>query len=341
MRPAQRQAYGKRRALPLFALHRDAAVVQRHQLPDQRQTDAGALLRAGTGWVRLVKAVENVRQAVRRNADTGVADGDAVSLRHFLHFHPNLSALRGKFAGIGQQVREDFFDFVGVEVVRNDWNFPTTLKVPGTFVVQHQLDIFLLGQGGEAHDDALQEGDEIARPRAEFHFAGFQAREIEQLVDEPQNAAGVAVHQAIFFFVAFRAGRGDSVLERPENQRQRRAEFVGNIGKKARFHAVELLQSVRLLFDLGLLLHDLSGAIGHDALQFPGFLLEVAHPAFNDQRNQSPGQRHIEQVGPPAPVPRRQNREGESPLVAETAVHIARADAKKILPGRQTGVVLF
>ena len=44
------------------------------QLVDERQADAGALVRAAAAVLHPVEALEHPRQLFRRNADAGVAD---------------------------------------------------------------------------------------------------------------------------------------------------------------------------------------------------------------------------------------------------------------------------
>ena len=51
-------------------------MVQLNQLFGQRQSDASAFELAGVRIVYLNKSIENMRQAVFRDADAGVLDGD-------------------------------------------------------------------------------------------------------------------------------------------------------------------------------------------------------------------------------------------------------------------------
>ena len=66
----------------MSALHSDRAAVQTDQLVDQCEADAGALHRARCLALDPMKAVEDTRQFILRNADAGIADdelGESVS----------------------------------------------------------------------------------------------------------------------------------------------------------------------------------------------------------------------------------------------------------------------
>jgi hypothetical protein len=63
--------------------------------------------------------------------------------------------------------------------------------------------------------------------------SGLDARKIEQRVDQPEQADGVPVHERQLV-VCKRAVRcGERVLDRSEQQRQRRAELVADVAEKA------------------------------------------------------------------------------------------------------------
>ena len=76
MRFSQRQPDRKCGANPFATFHRNPPAVELHQLFGQRQPDAGALEFPGGGAVHLEKAVEDVRQTLRRNANPGITDDD-------------------------------------------------------------------------------------------------------------------------------------------------------------------------------------------------------------------------------------------------------------------------
>src|ERR1044071_4041303 len=69
-----------------------------------------------------------------------------------------------------------------------------------------------------------------------------QGREVEQRVDEPQQAGRVAVHGAKAIAAERFSGLGQRVLERAEHERERRSKFVTDVAEKRRLGGVELTQ---------------------------------------------------------------------------------------------------
>ena len=72
----QWQPYGKFRALIGLTPDANLTVVQLNQLFGQGQSDASAFVFAGLRIVYLNKSIENIRQAVFRDADAGVLYGN-------------------------------------------------------------------------------------------------------------------------------------------------------------------------------------------------------------------------------------------------------------------------
>ena len=51
------------------------------------------------------------------------------------------------------------------------------------------------GGGGEEADEASEEGHEVGASGMERHAAGFELGEVQQLIDEPEQARAVALHE--------------------------------------------------------------------------------------------------------------------------------------------------
>ena len=86
---------------------------------------------------------------------------------------------------------------------------------------------------------------QIGRLVGGLHAAGLDAREIEQRVDQLQQAQAVAVRE----FRGSRAARpaasrrsAERVFQRAQHQRQRRAELVADVGEERGLGAVDLGQ---------------------------------------------------------------------------------------------------
>jgi hypothetical protein len=68
----------------------------------------------------------------------------------------------------------------------------------------------------------------------------------EQLVDQLQEPVGVAVHHPERTGVGVVGRRGGQlVFQRPQDERERRAELVRNVGEKGGFEGVHLLAAFR------------------------------------------------------------------------------------------------
>ena len=86
----------------------------------------------------------------------------------------------------------------------------------------------------------LHEGPQVVGGGVELHLSGFEAGHVEELVDEGQQAAAVAVHQAQLGSQGC-GGRGfEQLLQRPENEGKRSAQLVADIGEEAGFQLVAL-----------------------------------------------------------------------------------------------------
>ena len=88
--------------------------------------------------------------------------------------------------------------------------------------------------------------------------AGFDARKIEQRIDQPQQPQSVAMGDRHLARAARRQAARRSlqrVLERPQHQGQRRAEFVADIGEERGLGAIDFGQrfgaAALLLIGLG------------------------------------------------------------------------------------------
>ena len=110
---------------------------------------------------------------------------------------------------------------------------------PEPFVVGH-----LPGRAGQA----LDEFGDLERLALDFHAAGFQADQVEQVVDELEqpHAVGVHGHQQLLRVSSIErpAESVEQRFQRREQQRQRRAQFVADVGEEA---ALDLVQFPELL----------------------------------------------------------------------------------------------
>jgi hypothetical protein len=101
-----------------LAFDADGPAVQADQFLNERQTDAGSLVRARARTTHTVKTLEHVRQLIWTDANPAIANrqmNDVVSPRE-----RELNApLERKLEGVGQQVEHDLFPHRSVDVHRH------------------------------------------------------------------------------------------------------------------------------------------------------------------------------------------------------------------------------
>jgi hypothetical protein len=131
--------------------------------------------------------------------------------------------------GVLDEVHDDLVDALGIAI---------GLQRRGCVDREHDI----LGRvharlaGGALEDVAQREG-----PHVERLLAGLQAREIEQLGDEPPEAARLLEHRAQRLGIGF-ADAVDDVLEHGLQRAERRAQLVRDVGDEVAPQAVGLGQ---------------------------------------------------------------------------------------------------
>jgi hypothetical protein len=232
----QRDRHRERRALPDRRRHVDRALVQLDELADEREPDAGALVRARPRGRDAVEAVEDARHLVVRDPGAGVADLEHRAIVVLAQADRDLPGER-ELQRVRDKVEDDLLPRGPVDVHRVDRRAVHEVAQPGLLDARPERARDLLGQPAEV--GGLVPGLEPPL---------LDAREVEQRVHEPQQPRAVAarVHQALAL-----PGAGgvlavaERVLDRPEQQRQRRAEFVADVAEERGPRPVELGQRLR------------------------------------------------------------------------------------------------
>ena len=109
-----------------------AAAVKFDQLLDQRESDAGAFLRACAAAVHAMKAVEQTRQFFVGNADAGIAHGknDLVACGFDGNFN---DPFEGELQCVRKQIENDLLPHVSIDIDRLlDGRAVHDIKKPGT-----------------------------------------------------------------------------------------------------------------------------------------------------------------------------------------------------------------
>ena len=115
MHDHQRQPYAERRALAFApAGGHDGTAVHLDDVPHDREPQTEPAGLAGGPSLALPEALEDIRQEVRTDADTGIADDDFDVRVHPLQSHVDATALRRELHRIGQQVPHDLLQAIGI-----------------------------------------------------------------------------------------------------------------------------------------------------------------------------------------------------------------------------------
>src|SRR6185369_8264856 len=144
-------------------------------------------------------------------------------------------ARRRKLQSVEQQIEQYFFQLVAIRE-----NSAQLRSHPG-----FELDPFVVGDlpGGAGH--ALDEVGQFQRLAFDFHAAGLQAHEVEQVVDQFEQPHAVGVHcreQTACLRVGDPATLVQERFERRQEQRERRAQFVADVGEETALDLVEFLE---------------------------------------------------------------------------------------------------
>ncbi len=208
--------------------------MQAHQFLDQCQADAGAFVGAARRALDAVEALEHARQFVLGNAGAGVLHRQARHAGMFAQRHRH-AAVQRELEGVRQQVEDDLFPHVAVDEDRLGQRL--------------QIDRVLqaaLGHGRLEHAGQVdRQAREIDRDVAGLHAAGFDTRKVEQRIDQLEQAQRVAVREldALALDRIHRLGRiGQRIVERAQDQRQRRTKFMRDVREERGLGAVDLGQ---------------------------------------------------------------------------------------------------
>jgi hypothetical protein len=181
-----------------------------------------------------VEAVEETRQLLCRNSDARVADGERKRIA-FAAEPDGDPAGESIFERVRDQVEDDLFPHVAIDIGGQS----------GRRAIDRERQPRLLAGGAEIACEVRRERREIRRLIGGLHPPAFDPGKVEQRIDELQEPHAVALRHRdegarIRRDVAIRLGQ--EIRKRPQHERERRAEFVADIGEEIRLGAVELGQ---------------------------------------------------------------------------------------------------
>ena len=205
--------------------------MQLHEFADERQADAAALMAASTRVLDAMKALEHPRQLFGRNARARVAHRQLDGAAGIVDAHRDL-AFEGELERVRQQVENDLLPHLVIDVDR----------IGQRRAIDDEADAGALARRTEVAREIDGQRAQVSRLIGRLRAARLDAREVEQRVDEPEQAHAVALRNRQQSTIVRRQAFGlrEQVFERPEHQRQRRTELVTDVAEERRLRAIQL-----------------------------------------------------------------------------------------------------
>ena len=201
-------------------------------MADDGETEAEAGVLASGGGILLAETFEDVGEEIGIDAGAGVADADLDVGVDALEVDLDTAALGGKFDGVGEEIPDDLLETIGVAEHRASKG------------IHHALETNILGGGGGLYrfDGGLHDLREIDLAHIEAELAGENTGHVEQVLDEANLDAGVAVDDLEAFGDIGGRGTGGTQDAGPsEDGVDRGAEFVGEGGDEIVLQARRIL----------------------------------------------------------------------------------------------------
>ena len=231
-RCAERQRDGERGALARRALHATlppcsstSSRTSARPMPVPSWLRAWCRARGGSARTAAAARRRGCRRRCRATDERGVPRAPRRATR--------IAARRGELERVGEQVEHDLLPHLAVDVAAGQRRAVDVEPSPARSTAERNAPAELGGVAAPGRSAAI----------AGCSAAGLQAGEVEQRVDQPQQPQRVALAvSSRSRWRRQRRGAGERVLERPEQQRQRRAELVRDVREELGLRPVELGQ---------------------------------------------------------------------------------------------------
>src|SRR6476620_4157971 len=234
LREALRQNKYKGRTFAGNACDANRPAVQLCEALGKREPEAGAFGLAQMVTARLTEFLEHERQLVGGDADAGVDDGDLRrDARVAIRYRQQASAQRhaatrgGELDGVREQVDDDLLDLalVGHPFAQRVVHFQSEAQVVPAGALAHQC------------QRVLEQLSEIEARQLQFHAAGLNLRQVEDVVDQCQQMVPgrVYVAQIIELFgVQLAEHFVDQYLGETDDRIKWRAQLMRHVGEELR-----------------------------------------------------------------------------------------------------------
>ena len=203
------------------------------------EAETGAALLAGVGGLDLLEAVEDAVELVGGDAAAFVDDFEEDGVGGGFGVDADGGGDGGELDGVGEEIGEDLKDAVGVAVEEEGFGIGGLGDGEG---FEHEVDGVGVGHGGHGVDGLLGEVAKGAAANLQRGAAGLHALEVEDVVDEADEAVGVGdgdAEEVEGFGVDVADDAGGEQAEGSANAGERSAELVRDGGDELVFERVE------------------------------------------------------------------------------------------------------
>ena len=204
------------------------------------EAEAGAALLAGVGGLDLLEAIEDAVELVGGDAAAFVDDFEEDGVGGGLGVDADGGGYGGELDGVGEEIGEDLEDAVGVAVEEEGFGVGGLGDGGG---LECEMDGVGVGHGGHGVDGLLGEVAQGAAANLQRSAAGLHALEVEDVVDEADEAVGVGdgdAEEVEGFGVDVADDAGGEQAEGSADAGERSAQLVRDGGDELVLEGVEL-----------------------------------------------------------------------------------------------------
>ena len=202
-----------------------------HDGSRDREADAGAAVLARSRGVDAVEALEQARQRLGRDADSGVGDAHLDRAVVTVRLDAHLASLGGESDSVVDEVEDHLVHALGVGLDRREIVGHVAAHVDVAIGARH-LDLRHHLRHQRAERDLLA---------AQRHLARLELREIEQLLHEAAESLGLRQHHLEDLGVRL-LDAVEQVLQVRPDRGDRRLELVGDVGDQVAPRCLEELE---------------------------------------------------------------------------------------------------
>ena len=228
----ERQFHPEKRAAARRIADGNFPAVQLNEFLRDGQSQTRAAKPARRMALCLPEALEDGFAQIGGNARARILEFDYSAVRLGAQGAADLPAGRRELERVGQKIQKDALQFFGVG-----------LGDHGTRRQDRQFDLLFTGQRFEVGGGRAQQFHQVHRGKLNRHFPGVELGDVKQVSDVLKQRARVAIHdfKSAALFLGQAAVR-QNLFRRTQDQGQRRAQFVADVGEELCLELVEFLE---------------------------------------------------------------------------------------------------